>query len=89
MENPGFRFVGIIVINLVCWVILRFVRRSVPALGKRGDTGIYMILLPLGFGVWGFDVPYWSTVPIALIGLAELLYSFRRALAREERAQAR
>lgn len=87
MENLGSRLIGVIVVNAVIWVVLRFVRRGVPILGKRGDSGIYLILLPLGFGLWGFEIPYWATAPIVLIGLAELLLSFRMAFAAERRAK--
>jgi hypothetical protein len=87
VENTGSRLVGVIVVNAAIWVVLWFVRRGVPVLGKRGDSGLYMILLPLGFGLWGFDLPYWATAPIILIGLAELLLSFRMAFAAAQRAQ--
>jgi len=68
------------VVNLVIWLAIKLVHRWIPALIRQSDMGIYAILMPLGFGVFGFDLPYWSTAPFVIVGLVELLHSFRVVL---------
>lgn len=84
MEKPGIRLAAVLVVNLVIWLVIKIAHRWIPALNRQSDSGIYAILLPLGFGVCGFDLPYWSIAPFIIAGLAELLHSFRVVLNKSE-----
>ena len=83
MENPGLRLLAVLIVHVVIWLMLKLAHRLVPVLNRRSDSGIYLILLPLGFGLFGLDLPYWSTAPIICGGLAILLNSLRGAAAGE------
>jgi len=87
MENPGLRLLAVLIVNVVIWLMLKLAHRRVPVLNRHGDSGIYLILLPLGFGLFGMDLPYWSTAPIICGGLAILLNSLRGAAAAERPAK--
>ncbi len=79
MENPGLRLLAVLAVHVVIWLVLELAHRRVPALNRHSDHGIYLILMPLGFGLFGLDLPYWSTAPIICGGLAILLNSWRGA----------
>lgn len=87
MDNTGSRIVAVLVVNGVIGLIQWLVRRQIPALDKRGRFGIYVILLPLGFGLFGWDLSYWFTALFVVGGLTELLWSVKRVLARQEGAR--
>ncbi len=46
--------------------------------------GLYLILLPLGFGLFGWDLPYWATAPGIVGGVVYLLVVFKQVLNLEE-----
>ena len=81
MEDLGLRIVAVLVVNGIIGLIQWMVRRQIPALGKSGQFGIYAILLPLGFGVFGFYLPYWFTALFVVGGLAQLLYAVKKLAA--------
>ena len=86
MENPGLRLIAVVVVHVVIWLMLKLAHRRVPVLNRHSDHGIYLILMPLGFGLFGLDLPYWSTAPIICGGLAILLNSWRGVVAAERQA---
>jgi len=75
-------------VNLCVWLAQKLVHRWIPALNRQSDMGILAILMPLGFGVCGFDLPYWAVAPFIIAGVVELLNSFRVILGKAERAEA-
>lgn len=80
MDHFGTRIIAVLVVNTVIGLIQWLVRRQIPTLGKGGQMGIYSILVPLGFGLFGWDLPYWFTTLFVVGGLAELLYSVKKQL---------
>lgn len=81
MDDVGSRILAVLVVNAAIGLIQWFVRKQIPTIGKSGQSGIYAILLPLGFGLFGWDIPYWFTAIFVVGGLAELLYSVKKQLA--------
>lgn len=77
VESLGARLAAVAVVNLIIWLVQKLAHHWIPALNRHSDMGIIGILMPLGFGLCGFDLPYWSTAPFIIAGVAELLYSFR------------
>lgn len=80
MDHLGPRIMAVLVVNTAIGLIQWLVRRQLPMLGKGGQAGIYAILVPLGFGLFGWDLPYWFTTLFVVGGLAELLYSVKKQL---------
>ncbi len=70
--------IAIIVVNATIVVLQLLVKKLVPTIGNSGLTGIYLILLPIGFGLFGWDVEYSVVAPVVLLGLALLLYSMKK-----------
>ena len=81
MDHLGTRIMAVLVVNTAIGFIQWLVRRQIPTMGRSGQMGIYAILVPLGFGLFGWDLPYWFTALFVVGGLAELLYSFKKQLA--------
>jgi len=78
MDDPGSRIAAVVIVNVVIGLVQWLVRRQIPALGKGGQFGIYVILLPMGFGLFGFDLDYWFSTLFVAGGLAQLLYSVKK-----------
>jgi hypothetical protein len=55
-----------------------FLARRFTAVSNRGISGIYPILLPVGFQCFGWDVPPLFVLAFVLLGLSILLSSMRR-----------
>ena len=77
------RYVHIIVVHLVIWLISWGAGRLVPQLKGKHYLGIYFILMPLGFASFGWDLAAWFLAAMAVVGLALLFTAFRTALRRE------
>ena len=80
MDHLGTRIMAVLVVNAVIGLVQWFVRRQIPTMTKSGQMGIYAILVPLGFGFFGWDLPNWFIALFVVGGLAELLYSVKRQL---------
>lgn len=78
MDDSGSRIAAVVIVNVVIGLVQWLVRRQIPALGKGGQFGIYVILLPMGFGLFGFDLAYWFSTLFVAGGLAQLLYSVKK-----------
>jgi hypothetical protein len=78
------RIVAVLVVNLVIFGLQILSNRFVPELKKKHYMGLYLILLPLGFGLFGWDLPYWSTAPMVAGGVVVLLVVFKQVLDLEE-----
>jgi hypothetical protein len=68
------------VVHLAIWILTEISYRLVPELNKKHFMGVYLILMPLGFGVFGFDLPYWFVTMLVLAGLATLMVVFKRTI---------
>lgn len=73
MDRTMHRLLAIVVVHVVILVVQRVVRRRLPRLDKDGHFGIYLIMMPLGFGMAGLDLSYLVVGPMAFAGLAVLL----------------
>ena len=80
MEN---RYVHVIVVHLVIWLLARGAGRLVPQFKGKQFLGIYLVLMPLGFASFGWDLAAWFMAAMAVVGLALLFAGFRKVLARE------
>lgn len=81
MDDSGSRIAAVVIVNVVIGLIQWLVRRQIPALGKGGQFGIYVILLPMGFGLFGFELANWFSTLFVVGGLAQLLYSVKKLVA--------
>lgn len=81
MESRSSALVAVVVVNGAIALIQWFVRSKIPTIGYPGQTGIYMILLPTGFGVFGWDLSHLATAPIVVLGLVLLLLELKRQAA--------
>ncbi len=80
MDDLSSRLLAITAVNGVIAVVQWQVRKQIPQIGRDGQFGIYLILLPLGFGMCGWDLPYLAIAPFVLAGLAILLYTMKKQL---------
>jgi hypothetical protein len=80
VDHLGTRIMAVLVVNAVIGIVQWFVRRQIPTMTKSGQMGIYAILVPLGFGFFGYHVPLWFITLFVVGGLAELLYSVKRQM---------
>jgi hypothetical protein len=83
MNNLGSRLVAIAVVHLVIWILTEISYRFIPELNKKHYMGVYLILMPLGFGVFGLDLPYWFVIMPVLAGLVTLMVVFKRTIRSE------
>ncbi len=74
------KIISIIVVNFAIAVIIRLGLSFLPQLQRRDLHGVYAILLPLGFALFGWDIPYWMTTAFVVLGLVELAYNLRKTL---------
>lgn len=81
MEGTTGRLLAVVIVHVVIAVVQRVVRRRLPHLGRDGHFGMYLIMMPLGFGMLGLDLSYLVVGPMAFVGLGLLL----RAVGRMER----
>lgn len=88
VESLGARLAAVAVVNLFIWLAQKLAHRWIPALNRQSDMGIMLVLMPLGFGVCGFDLPYWGIAPFIIAGVVELLNSFRVILSKTGHAEA-
>lgn len=79
------RIATVFVINLVIMGLQFLSNRYLPELRNRQSMGLYLILLPLGFGLFRWELPYWAAAPFILGGVWALLVVFRGAL--DERSE--
>jgi len=80
------RFVAIIVIHLVIFFLNVLSFRFFPELDKKHTFGMYLILMPVGFRLWGLDVPAFATASLNVGGLIVLLVVFRQVYRRDVRS---
>ena len=69
---------GIIVTHVVIIAVNYAAKRFTILPEKPGGIGIYFVLLPMGFRVFGSDLPPSMVAPIVSAGLAIILWSLRR-----------
>lgn len=81
MNDTGSRLLAVVVVNAVIGFIQWFVRKQIPTMCSSGQMGIYAMLVPLGFGLFGWDLPYWFTALFVIGGLTALLMSVKKQLA--------
>ena len=86
VKTVGAQMIAVLVVATVIGIIQWLVLKQIPTLGKSGQAGIQLILLPLGFGLFGWDLPYVFTAPFIIGGLAALLYSVKKQLSSTDRA---
>ena len=79
-DEPLHSIAVIFVVNLVIMGLQYLSNRYLPELQNRQSMGLYLILLPLGFGLFGWDLPYWGIAPFIFGGVWVLLVVFRRTL---------
>ncbi len=77
------RYLHILVVHLVIWLLSWAAGRYVPQFKGKQYLGMYFILMPLGFAACGWDLPAWIMTPMAVVGLALLFVQFRKVLGRE------
>ena len=80
MNELGSRILAVIVVHGAIAVVQWLVRKQIPLIGRDGQFGIYLILMPLGFGMCGWDLPYLAAAPFILAGLVTLLYTMKKQL---------
>ncbi len=74
------RLLTIVVVHLVIWVLSEISQRYVPELNKKHYFGVYLILMPVGFSLFGWNLPYWAIAIFELGGLASLFRVFKHTL---------
>ena len=79
MDEPISNLVIITVGNFAVFLLI-FLSRFVVRIGKDGEFGLYMILLPISFNCLGGSIPIWFMATSVLIGLGSLLWGFRKRL---------
>lgn len=72
------RLIAIVIVNFVIAMLMRLGPRLLPELERRDLHGVYLMLLPLGFGLFGWDIPYWMSTSAVVVGLAMLAFAMRR-----------
>jgi hypothetical protein len=87
MGSSGSQILVIVVVNVVIGVVQALVQRQIPTIGFAGHAGVYMILLPLGFGLFEADMPYSASAPFIVLGLALVLYAMKKQLAAARKVQ--
>jgi hypothetical protein len=81
MDDTDSRVLAVVVVNAAIGLVQWLVRKQIPTMGNGGQMGIYAMLVPLGFGLFGWDLPYWFTALFVIGGLAGLLLSVKKQLA--------
>ena len=71
------RFLPILFSNLAAGVVLGIANRWVKP-GYFGQAGLYLIVLPLGFNCFGWDLDPLFIAGSALIGIFALLFDIHR-----------
>ncbi len=80
------RIVAVFVVNSVIFGIQILSNRFFPELNKRHNTGLYLVLMPIGFGLYGWDLPVWSTAPLILGGVFILFVVFKRTIGEAQKS---
>ncbi len=80
MELFSNRIFHIVVVHVGILVLVQLSHWYLPDLNRKHVTGLYLVLMPIGFGLFGWEVPYWLTAVIVCLGLTGLLMVVKRAL---------
>lgn len=74
------KIVAIILVNASVGLLAGLSSRIFPEFRNKQSQGLYVILLPLGFGLFGWELSYRFTAPLICVGLVMLLVAFRGLL---------
>ena len=78
MENSPDLFKAIWVSHAVILLVQFLARRFTSLPEKSGGFGIYILLLPIGFNMFGVGFSPWFIASGAMLGLGIILFSLRR-----------
>jgi len=73
--------IALLVVATTIGVVQWWVQRKIHTIEWSGRFGIQLILTPVGFGLFGWDLPWLGAAPFIIGGLAALLYSMKKQLA--------
>jgi hypothetical protein len=77
MENSSNLMWAVLVSHAVLIPVQYLVKRF-TTLPRLGDFGIYILLLPIGFNLFGSEFPPWFIASTSMFGLSIVLFSLRR-----------
>ena len=78
MEKSPDLIMAILVSHAVILLVQFMARRFTSLPEYSGGIGIYLLLLPIGFNMFGAGFPPWFIASGAMLGLAIILFSLRR-----------
>ena len=77
MENSSHLIWAVWVSHAVI-ILVQYLAKRFTVLPRSGDFGIYILLLPMGFNLFGSDFPPWFIASSSLFGVSIILFSLRR-----------
>ncbi len=76
------KLIAVAIVHVVYAALFELSHRRYPILDKKHQSGMYLILMPLGFGALGFDVSFTFVLVLVVLGVWDLLGAISKQMAR-------